>query len=196
MYTYVLNITSDADALLGEFSSDARSNIRGADEDEYAIEEGGERSIRRIVRNVQDRIDETDEKYHGIDPQFAVDLYDALPEGTVRPYEVEVFGEYAGGGITLESEDTVYRWQGFQKSTVDFPVNDVLDWSIIRRAAKRGRSRYDFVGAMRPRLCDYKAKFGPPLRVVFGANRKSLRMGVALSMFDRMPDPVRTILSG
>lgn len=191
MYTYVLDITPDEDALLREFSGDARSNIRNADEDAYTVAEGDEASIRRIMDHVKGRIDSVGEEYHGIDPQFGVDLYDAMPEGTVRPYEVEVAGEYAGGGITLESDDTVYRWQGFPKSTVDFPVNDVLDWHVIRRAAARGKTRYDLVGAMRPRLCEYKAKFGPRPRVVFGAYRKSNRMTALLSVFHRLPDPIK-----
>lgn len=195
MYTYVLDITPDEDELLDKFSSDARSNIRGADEDDYTVEEGDEQSIRRIIEQVQNRIECVDEDYHGIDPQFGVDLYRAMPEGSVRPYEIEVAGEYASGGITLESHDTVYRWQGFPKSSADFPVNDVLDWFVIRRAAERGRTRYDFVGAMRPRLCSYKAKFGPQPRVVFGAYRKSRRMGAVLSVFHQFPESIQDVVT-
>lgn len=196
MYTYVVDLTPDEDALLDQFSGDARSNIRNADEDRYTFEAGDDEMIRRIMEHMYRRIEGVDEAYHGISPQFGVEMYDALPDGYVRPYEIRVDGEYAGGGITLQSEDTVFRWQGFPKSNVDFPVNDVLDWRIMRQAVENGRTRYDLVGAMERRLCTYKAKFNPEPRVLYVASRESLRMKVLLSAFDQLPNSVKRSLAG
>ena len=195
LYTYVLDLMPDEDALLEKFSSDARNNIRNANEDRYSFEKGDDETIRRIVKHMRRRISGIDERYHGITPELGVKMYNALPDGYVRPYELWVDGEYAGGGITLESDDTVFRWQGFSKSPVDFPVNDVLDWCIMRRAANNELDRYDLVGAMESRLCEYKAKFNPEPRVVYAASRKSLRMHGLLSVFNHLPDSVKHELS-
>lgn len=196
MYTYVLDLTKSEDELIEQFSGDARRNIRGADEDRYTFEEGDDETIRRIITHVNHHVGERDESYTGIDPRFGVDMYEALPDGYVRPYEIRVDGEYAGGGITLESDDTVYRWQGFSASTVDFPVNDVLDWHVMRRAAENGRVRYDLVGAMERRLCSYKAKFNPEPSVLYVASRKSPRMKAFFSVFERLPDSVKQSIAG
>lgn len=190
-YTYVLDLEPGEDELLQQFSSTTRKRIRGAEDDEYEIEEGGRRTIRNTISQLRRHID--DESF-GLDADFVVDLYERLPDGFVRPYECRVDDEFAGGIITLESTDTVYRWQGGATPDVDLPVNELLDWHIIRGAADRGKSRYELVGAMTPRLCMYKSKFGPELGLIQLARRKSLRMRMISSLYERVPSEVKAAL--
>jgi len=56
--------------------------------------------------------------------------------------------------------------------TDDFPVNDVLDWHVMRDARDRGISRYDLVGANLPRTARYKSKFGPDPVPYYGAMKR------------------------
>lgn len=193
-YTYVVDITADEEELLRRFSSGARKSIREADEYDYTVEEGGERVARRVLEQLRRRYEDSDEGYYGVDPEVAVALYRALPDGRVRPYECRLDGEYVGGGISLESEDTVYHWRGGAKTRLDFPVNEVVDWHIMRRAAERGKSRFDFVGAMNRRVSEYKAKFNPELRVRYVARRRSRRVNVASSMYSRVPEQVQAVI--
>lgn len=192
-YTYVLDLTPGVDELFERFSSGARKNIRDADETAYTVEEGGHRTIRRTVRNLHRRIADHGDEF-GLDPEFAVTLYEDLPDGYVRPYECRVEGEYAGGIITVERGDTVYRWQGGAKPDVEFPVNDLLDWHIIRDAIDRDRTRYDLVGAMIPQLCEYKSKFGPDPRQVHLIQRRSRRMTLLSSVYDQLPTNVKSTI--
>ena len=185
-YTYVVDLTVGEDALFDGFSSDARSNIRsGRDADvDLVVEEGGRSDIRRIISKVQSRYDAQDKQYP-LTADFVVDLYEATPPGTVRPYVCRVDGEFQGGMIALEDDDTIYRWQGGAKHDADLPINDIVDWRIITDAIDRGIETYDLVGANKERLCGYKAKFSPTLRTYYEMERGTRSMNVVSNLYKR-----------
>ena len=183
-YTYVLDLEPGPDALMDGFSSDARRNVRRADETDVVITERGRDAIGEIVSHLQDRHDAQDVHYP-VDPGFVADLDRALPEGQVRTYVASVDGDYVGGMVTLEDETTVFRWQGGArpKGDASLPVNDLLDWRIITDAVDRGRTRYDFVGANTPHLCEYKSKFGPDLVSYAVAERSTTTMRMVSRLY-------------
>lgn len=158
-HTYVVDITPDEESLLKQFSRDARQNITKEYEG-VEISDGGRDAVKTILDQVRKRHDEQDKGF-GVPLAFIVDLFDQLPDGTVRPYVCRVDGTFAGGIITLELGETVYRWIGGAKHDADVPVNDLLDWSVMCRAKSRGATRYDLVGASQPNIASYKAKFAP-----------------------------------
>lgn len=182
-YTYEVDLTRDEDALLSSFSSDARSNIRNGGE-RCEIEEGDASAIPAIIGQVAERHAEQGETYL-VTPEYVTDLYEALPDGVVRPYVARVDGVFAGGMVALEDGDAIYRWQGGAKPDVDCPVNDLLDWRLMREAADRGVERYDLVGANNPRISKYKAKFGPELVTYHTLVRATPSMKVAASLYRR-----------
>jgi hypothetical protein len=161
-YTYVVDLDRSEDDMLASFSSDARKNVRGADEDAYEISEGGGDAVRAIVEMVAERYAEQDETYD-LTPEFAGDLYEALPKGTVRPFVCHVDGDLVGGVLAIDGGDTIYRWQGAADFDCDLPVNDLLDWHLMCVGHEQGTVGYDLVGANTERLNRYKAKFGPAL---------------------------------
>ncbi|HET7323034.1 MAG TPA: GNAT family N-acetyltransferase [Halococcus sp.] len=169
-YTYTVDLTIGEDELLKRFSSDARSNVRDGTDENCTIEEGGERAIRRIITQVYRRYEAQDESY-GVTPGFVLSLRERLPEGCVRAYVCRVDGRFVGGMITLEDENTIYRWQGGAKHDADIPVNDLIDWHVMREAMDREIVSYDLVGADSRRLNRYKAKFDPELRTYHEAER-------------------------
>ena len=161
-YTYVVDLTGGEKAVLAAFSSDARSNVRSPDDESYTIREGGTGTIERVIGQVRERYEAQGRSY-GVPPDFVTELYSRLPDGRVRPYGLRIDGEFVGGMVVLEHGDTVYRWQGGVKpaADVDVPVNDLLDWRVMRDAMARGIERYDLVGAGNSRINRYKSKFGP-----------------------------------
>ncbi|WP_049925554.1 lipid II:glycine glycyltransferase FemX [Halopiger goleimassiliensis] len=167
-YTYVVDLDGDEDALLKRFSSDARSNVRNADEERYAIEEGDATDVERIVHQVARRYEDQGRPFH-LSPDFARRAYERLPEGSLRPYACRVDGEFVGGILVVESDRTRYRWQGGVKpdTDVDLPINDLLDWHVMRDGLESGIERYDMVGAGVPSINRYKAKFNPRLETHF-----------------------------
>ncbi|ELY84824.1 lipid II:glycine glycyltransferase FemX [Natrialba taiwanensis] len=168
-YTYVVDLTGGGrseDDLLDRFSSDARSNIRNADEgeDDYVIEEGDTDDVERIVEQVAARYENQGRAFH-LSPAFARSLHRVLPDGSIRPYVCRVDGEFVGGILVVESETTRYRWQGGVKpdADVDIAINDLLDWHVMRDGLRAELERYDLVGAGVPSINRYKAKFNPRL---------------------------------
>jgi|GEM_PF-80254 len=158
-HTYVVDLARDPETLLDSFSSDARRNV-DTDRDDYEIAVEGADAVARIVGQVRERYEQQGETFT-LPTEAAVDLYRRLPEGVVRPYVCRIDGEFAGGMVALAGGDTIHRWQGGAKHDYDLPVNDLLDWRIIREGSEDGFRRYDMEGANEQRLCDYKAKFAP-----------------------------------
>lgn len=185
-YTYVVDLTDDPEDVLMRFSSDARSNVRSTDEGDYEIEIGGLEEARGIIDRVRERHVEQGEPYH-ITSSFIETLYTTFPDGQVRPYVCRTDDGIAGGIVALEYGDTIYRWQGGTKVDVDIPVNDLLDWHIMRDAMDRGIERYDLVGANTPRICRYKSKFGPDLVPYHGAIKRSSRGKVVSTVRRHLP---------
>lgn len=181
-HTYTVDLSAGADELLQRFSSDARSNVRDGLPDECTIEEGGERAIRRIVTQVYRRYESQDKSY-GVTPGFVLDLCERLPDGCLRAYVCRVDGRFAGGMITLEDESTIHRWQGGAKHDAEIPVNDHVDWWIMREAMDRGISSYDLVGADSRRLNRYKAKFDPELRTYHETERAGPAMRLVRTVY-------------
>lgn len=161
-YTYVVDLTGGADALMDAFSTDARRAVRNGTPEDFEIREGGEEVVERIVEQVRSRHAELDESYP-VTAAYALDVYRALPEGVVRPYAAIVDGAFVGGTITLQFGETAYAWQGSAKSDADASVNDLLKWRGMTDAIDAGVTRYDLVGANVPRISEYKAKFAPAL---------------------------------
>jgi hypothetical protein len=184
-YTYVVDLSTQPDDLIMAFSSDARSNITGTDDDAYEISRGGKSEIRQTIRNLQDRHAQQDVAF-SITPEFVVDLYEQLPDDVFRIYTCTVDGTLVGGHITLEQGDTIYGWQSWGDRDADVPVNDLLDWEIITRAHDRGLRWYDLVGANNERISKYKAKFSPELRTYQTMQRGTPAMNLVSEIYKRV----------
>lgn len=192
-YTYILDLQPDIDEIQSGFSRSARNNVRTTDDDRYRIEVGGQEEIRSIISLVDERFDAIDEYYY-LDSTLVCDLYRRSDGTTVRPYVCRVDGETVAGIIALEIGDTVYRWQSGTQRTTDLPATVLLDWRIIQDAKQRGYTRYDFVGAMLPELCKYKAKFGPEPRPVHIVRESSLTASLLERAYDRLPESARQLM--
>lgn len=189
-YTYVVDLLPEREELLSSFSGDARRNVRAADGGEPSasvrIEERGVGAVEPIVEHLDRRHEEQDLTFP-VDTDYASDLYRRL-DGRMRAYVCTVDGEYATGMLTLEDDETVYRWQGGARPVVDVDVsvNDLLDWRIMCDAIDRGRIRYDLVGANTRGVADYKAKFAPELCSYHAAERGTKAMQVATGLYRRL----------
>ena len=185
-YTYVLDLSPGAEALIGNFSSDARRNVRNTDDDAYEIENAGVERIGSVVDHLQTRHDNQGIHYP-VDEAFVTDLARVLPDDSLHTYVLTVDGEYAGGMIILEDAETMYRWQGGARPVGDpgVPVNDLLDWHVITQGIERDRAQYDLVGANTPQLCEYKSKFGPDLVSYHVAERSTRTMRMVSELYQR-----------
>lgn len=182
-YTYVVDLTEDDEELFMSFSSDARRNVRKArDEHEYDIQEGGVAEVKEVVEHARARHHEQGVSYR-VSADFAAELFQVLPETTMRVYTCRSQGQFVGGTITLEGAGTVYSWQVVSDLESDIPAADLLDWTVMQRAKTRGLTGMDLVGANNQRLCEYKAKFDPDLRTHYSLERSSKPVELAKSAY-------------
>jgi len=183
-YSYVVDLTPEPSTLLDRFSSDARRNIR-SETPELSVSAAGPDAITPILDHLSARHRMQGKSYR-VTADFVTDLYERLPDGVVRPYVVHEGDRFLGGMIALEYGDTVYRWQGGAKAETDFPVNELLDWHVMRRAAERGCSRYDFVGANHRGISQYKSKFDPELVTFQSLVRSTRTMDLLSKLYLRL----------
>ncbi|MFC4541787.1 lipid II:glycine glycyltransferase FemX [Halosolutus amylolyticus] len=183
-YTYVVDLEGSAADLLDRFSSDARSNVRNADEDAYTIQEGTADDVERIVEQVRRRYENQGRSFH-LGTGFARSMYETLPDGAIRPYVCRVDGDFLGGILVVESDRTRYRWQGGVKpdADVDLAVNDLLDWHVMRDGLRSGIERYDLVGAGVPSINRYKAKFNPRLETNYTITAGSFGVDLVIDTY-------------
>ncbi|MFC7068821.1 GNAT family N-acetyltransferase [Halobaculum lipolyticum] len=184
-YTYVVDLSRDADDLLASFSSDARRNVTDDYDVDYTIDVGGPAEIRTIVERTAARYAEQGEPFP-VEPDFVVDLYEALPEGMVRPTVCRVDGDVVAGTICIEGYGTAIRWLGSAKPAGDLPANDIIDWRYCRAAADRGVTAFDLAGANNQRIAEYKAKFSPDLVPYYRLKCCSRTMDVAVSLYNKL----------
>ncbi|MFC3960255.1 GNAT family N-acetyltransferase [Halovivax cerinus] len=213
-FTYELDIDRDESELLRSFSRDARTSIQdayepravadggavvhadsddGIDADDgtegadpgYAIERGGEASVERLAGQLHRRFAEQGETFP-LSTDFLTRIYRDLPEGTIEAYELTVDGEPVSGRLSLTDDDRLTFWQGVPKprSTVDLPINDLLNWHSMRRARADGCDVADLSGANVERLWDYKAKFNPDLASYAILERTATGVGPLRSLYE------------
>lgn len=182
-HTYHVDLSLGAQTLLDRFSSDARRNV-DVEADGVAIRTGDRDHTAAIFDQVRERFEEQGERF-GVPTSFATDLYDRTADGSVRPYICTVDGEFVGGVLVLRDETTIYGWQGGVKTDADVPLNDLLDWHIMREAMDDERTVYDLVGANTPRLCEYKSKFAPEVCTYYSLERAGPTTKVAVEAYRR-----------
>lgn len=182
-YTYVVDLDRDPDAILESFSSDARRNITGDYDIEYTIEVGDTAGISSVVDQVTARHDEQGERFP-VDTALVTGLYEALPEGVVRPQTCRVDGEFAGGNVNLAIDGRSINWIGGAKHDHDLPVNDLLEWDYLEYAMERGESEYDLAGANNRRISRYKSKYAPDLVPYFSIQSASPSASLAASIYN------------
>ncbi|WP_440991931.1 lipid II:glycine glycyltransferase FemX [Haloarchaeobius baliensis] len=181
-HTYVIDLTRDLDDLFMAFSSDARSNVRRAEEYDVVVREGDRDDIEPIIDIVRRRHAEQDVAFP-LRASTVTALYDTLPEGVVRPYVCELDGSFVGGQLSLELDDDHIVWTGTSERDIPVDPNDLMDWHAIQEAAGRGVERYDFLGANNERITGYKAKFAPDLERYYRLERSTLPTRAAASMY-------------
>ncbi|MWV65475.1 GNAT family N-acetyltransferase [Halorubrum sp. JWXQ-INN 858] len=187
-YTYHVDLDRDPDTILAAASSDLRSNVRNTDEEAFEIRSEGRPGMERVVRRAKRRHEEQGVPYD-VTPGFVRDLSRAIPD-RMESYVCTANGEFAGGGVVLFDEDTVYRWQSVADFDAPVPAQDLVDWHVITEGIDRGLSQYDLVGANNRRLCKYKSKFAPEVETYYGLERSGPAMGALTSVYSRVRDVV------
>ncbi|WP_313696293.1 GNAT family N-acetyltransferase [Halorarum halobium] len=184
-YTYVIDLETTPEDLLGRFSSDLRKKVRREYDVSYEVTEEGPAAIDRIVERTRERHEEQGESFP-LTAEFVRMLADRLPDGTVRPYVCRIDGEFAGGLIDVEGDERAGAWIANGKTDAPVPVNDLLEWRVCVDGIDRGLSTYDLMGANHERIYSYKAKFAPDLVQYFTVQKGSVGMNAATKLYKKL----------
>ena len=184
-YTYVIDLETTPDELLGRFSSDLRRKVRREYDVTYEVTEEGPEAIDAIVESTRRRHEEQGESFP-VTAAFVRQLADWLPDGTIRPYVCRIDGEFVGGLIDVEDDTFAGAWIADGKTDAPVPVNDLLEWQVCLDAIDRGRRGFDLMGANHERIYSYKAKFAPDLVPYLSVKKRSAGVNVASKLYDRL----------
>ena len=184
LHTYRLAIDEEPEMLKGSFSKSLRRYLDPDDGDRFVVEERGEDAIKFVHEQVRARY-EAQGKTYTVPLEYLLELYETLPAGTVRPYVATVEGELASGIVSLEDGSTIYFSEGGGKPDVEYPLNDLPHWEIIRDARARGVETYDLCGANTPRICAYKSKFNPELCTYYEAEKGTVLLNTAANLYKK-----------
>jgi hypothetical protein len=185
-YTYDIDLSVGADALLDSMTSDARKSIRNTPADSYAIERRGEEGLEYVLGRINSRYDDGDGGLF-LDEEYVADLREALGPERLLVYVAEADGRPVSGRLTLRDGDGVTLWQGSPKPSVDVdvPINDLLNWRSMVDGIEAGAATCNFVGANTRHLCRYKAKYNPTAVPYFEIERGTRAMNVVSDLYRR-----------
>lgn len=181
-YTYLIDLDTDEEELIGRFSQSPRRNIRNHIDDEYEIVEGGRAEIEWIARRMDERVAEKGKK-RAVDPSFFVDLADRLGDDQFRPYVLRFEGNPVAGTILLKFGDTAHSWQGGARPVTDFPANELLEWHMLVESMNRGVTTFEIVDANDYSVNRFKTKFNPEVRAYHTLNRSPPGMTTAAQLY-------------
>lgn len=181
-YTFTLPLKEGKEELLAGFSRSLRRYLEPDEDEDVRVEERGREAIPFVVDQVKARYEEQGKRFT-IPRSFVYDLWDTMPDGSIRTYVGTVEGDEVSGVITLESPSGIYFYLGGSKSDVDYPINDLLHWHIIQAAADRDVAEYDLMGANVDGIARYKAKFNPTLKMYAELERGSIPMRIASGVY-------------
>lgn len=182
-FTYELDLTPGKEAVFEGFKGNLRSHIRR--HEDYEVFEGGVDAIEFILEQVRARFEAQDKSYE-ITTDYVADLYEALPDGQLRPYIGSYDGEWLGGVIVPSLDDRMFYWQGGGKPDASVPINDLIHWYVIQDGIDRGVETYDLTGANTYRISKYKAKFNPDLAPYYEIEHGTRTMNVASDIYRKL----------
>lgn len=171
-YAHTLDLSPDNKTLLKNFSRDARTSLTEEYRTDYTIHERGVDTIRFIVDSLDKRYNEQNKTYD-LSYEYISELYEKLPDGTMKVYGLSIDNELISGRISLLYDKELIFWQGVPKPKrdLDIPVNDLLNWHSLRQAKSEDCHFAYLSGANTKRLWQYKGKFNPDLQQTFEISR-------------------------
>ncbi len=180
LYTYLMDLPTRDEQLLGSFDRTVRSDITRT-EAKVEVRQGGRELVRHIHSFVAARYRASGETF-GPTLSYLTKLYDVLGPESFQPIGAYTErGLEAGAIVTCHAGWAAY-WQGGTASDHSrLPLTTQLIWHAIRVARDRGCSKFELVGANTRRLISFKSKFGLALEPFFEASLASGPSRLALA---------------
>ena len=173
LYEYLLDLSVGPDVIWSQLKKKLRNNISRERRQDVTISPGSREDLERIYEMMLNRYKEQG-RVVNVPKDYLMELYDTLHQQNMRIYVAKHGEEIHGGLIDLYYKGKACSWIGNSKPYSDnVSSNDLLQWEAICHAYDSGCRYYEEVGAGIERLCRYKSKYNPSLRVYFSAKKYS-----------------------
>ncbi len=110
-------------------------------------------------------------------PGYLKELTEAFP-GLIRMYSLYHGDQIISANIVSLYKHRLTGWMGNVRLGGEVAGNDIMLWTLIRKAKEEGCTEFEIQGAGEKRLWQYKSKYNPRLEVSYALTRKD-RLGQA-----------------
>jgi len=187
-FTYVVDVDTDSlEEVTGRFSHSLRREMGNLADSDVTVSVEGADMASRIVDDVLARYAEQDEP-EPFDPEFALDLVDALGDDARVYVARDPEGAYLSGIIVLLGPDRAYYWHGgvrtdYENNSVNSYLHREIIADLITDPACDSITGYDLVGANTDSISRYKMKFGADLVPYYVVESGGTGMSLAKSTY-------------
>lgn len=170
-YTYSINLDKGEDGAWLQFHKKLRSDISRTEAKGLTVKEGTFEDLDCLYDSLKERYGNQGMSLP-LSREYLIDVWRQFSAGHVMMLVPEFKGEAFGSSLFISYHGVTSHWMGGAKNNrPGLAVNDVVLWQAIKRAAQRGNRSFELTGANTQRLCEFKSKYSPGLRVYFRAKR-------------------------
>ncbi|MDH7594383.1 MAG: GNAT family N-acetyltransferase [Methanomicrobiales archaeon] len=173
-YTYAIDLTKGIDGVWEDFDRKLRVDIKKACREGVDVKEGGSNDLPFIQSLLSQRF--IQQGYKPLDYlPYLNGLYSIFQQNQMKIFLGCKEGDILSGLIALFDKDRAYLWTGIPKyNAKGIPVNDLIQWEVIKWAAEHGYKWYEEMDSGDDRrLTQFKSKYNPTLQIWFSAERYS-----------------------
>jgi hypothetical protein len=167
LYYYHLDLSMGLEYVFDQLKKNLRQNIGKERKKGVEITEGTRDDLETVYDLLFERYRQQ-EKIVTVPKKYLLELYDRYHPGNMKVIVSKYRNETLGGIVDIYNKDRVISWIGNPKPVDDVcGSSDLLQWGAIEMACKSGAKSYEEIGASTERLCRYKSKYNPELKVYF-----------------------------
>lgn len=171
LYTYKVDLLQGETAVWNNFTKKLRSDIKRTAPKDIVIQEGNIKDIPYLYNSLEERYGT--QKIDLITPlDYLYDLYKEFGSRYLNIFIALSNNQTIGAILFINYKETTSTWLGVAKTGLaGIPINDLIQWEVIKWSIKNDYKTFELVGANTSRLCEFKSKYSPDLEIYFNAKK-------------------------
>jgi lipid II:glycine glycyltransferase (peptidoglycan interpeptide bridge formation enzyme) len=195
MYTYLIDLTNGIDSLWNSLKKELRRDIQKTEADENLKIEVGDFEHYKKIYDLVCRRYKDQERIVNVPKDYLIEIYKNFKDN-IRVVPAFYKNEIISGEIQILFKDKMTGWIGVPKTNLEYiSPNALIQWKSLDYAIKNGMKYYEEMGANTERLCKYKSKFNPSLKMYFSIKKMGTKTKVIESFYLNLIKPVKNKFS-
>ncbi|BAI60842.1 conserved hypothetical protein [Methanocella paludicola SANAE] len=168
-YNYIIGLDRPVETIWDGVSKVCRKNIKDFENRSVSVEES--KDVYTFYDMVKKRYAQQGLKYTTYSAEYLEELIRAFPNN-LKLYYIYLDSEISGAYLTYQYKDRFMLWVGGVNMLTHLPVNEYMQWELIKKAKENNFKEFMNQGANIKRLCQFKSKFNPSLDTCFFIHKK------------------------